>query len=44
MSLLLNPLFLTGSALLAIAFGRTAQLVVGSVFLIIALITAIGVK
>ena len=42
MSLLTNPLFLTGSALLAIALGRTAQLVVGIVYLVVALIPHLG--
>lgn len=38
MSLLKDPLFLTGSALLAIALGRTAMIIVGAVYAILAVI------
>jgi hypothetical protein len=44
MSILTNSLFLTGTALLAIALGRTALLVVGSIFLVLSLVSAAGVK
>lgn len=37
MSLLKDPLFLTGSALLAIALGRTAMIIVGAVYVILTL-------
>jgi len=44
MQIIRDPLFLTGTALLAIAFGRTPMLVVGAIYTVLVLITILGVK